>query len=493
MDESFNPHPGQLSAVHDTSLSYTHYQQSLSGIPSSPSSSASSMDPRRGSVSFGQPMSSYSPSPASPITTAYGYPHSYQHQSLVNSPSVPLNSHYSPYQDICTVNHPSYHRHWALVYDEDEQAQDEQTGSVSADPSLDFSRETWWDALLVLYHSAISPDYSATHPHSLTPSDRSHAASRITQDIRYLFRTSSYWFSFFHIPRFFATFCAPQTRTQMQPALVLGALAFVTMLQSSEVQRGAAGRAFALVLRDRAQGALEASLNAGWVDEGLVKAAWLIAVFETCPFSLASVPRAKSSMQLLDGLIRMLNLTSIDGEPSVRPLGDTYAGKPGRGCRCSKMTLGATWSGTTEHAPMWAKSPMWDADWSEAEIRREECRRLCWSAAQLSSSQANYTHATRLSDPNMWMSNPDNFALQWSGEALAGGPGRRSVWALYDRAALLWSDCVRQRDIQKTDAEKAEVAMRTWLETEEIEEALNQHTCDIEKSFMFIGRETLFK
>ena len=35
--------------------------------------------------------------------------------------------------------------------------------------------------------------------------------------------------------------------------------------------------------------------------------------------------------------------------------------------------------------------------------------------------------------------------------------------------------------------------MRTWMETEEIEKALQQHTCGIERAFMYNGREFLFK
>jgi hypothetical protein len=35
--------------------------------------------------------------------------------------------------------------------------------------------------------------------------------------------------------------------------------------------------------------------------------------------------------------------------------------------------------------------------------------------------------------------------------------------------------------------------MRAWLETEAIEKALQWHTCSIERAFMFLGREFLFK
>ena len=35
--------------------------------------------------------------------------------------------------------------------------------------------------------------------------------------------------------------------------------------------------------------------------------------------------------------------------------------------------------------------------------------------------------------------------------------------------------------------------MNTWMETEAIEKALQQHTCGIERAFMYNGREFLFK
>jgi hypothetical protein len=35
--------------------------------------------------------------------------------------------------------------------------------------------------------------------------------------------------------------------------------------------------------------------------------------------------------------------------------------------------------------------------------------------------------------------------------------------------------------------------MRAWMETETIEKALDRHTCNIEREFMYHGREFLFK
>ena len=59
---------------------------------------------------------------------------------------------------------------------------------------------------------------------------------------------------------------------------------------------------------------------------------------------------------------------------------------------------------------------------------------------------------------------------------------------------LLWNACVRMRhDPIFSDLDRGNFAMRAWLETEAIEEALQRHTCSIERSFMFNGREFLYK
>jgi hypothetical protein len=68
------------------------------------------------------------------------------------------------------------------------------------------------------------------------------------------------------------------------------------------------------------------------------------------------------------------------------------------------------------------------------------------------------------------------------------------VWALYNRAMLLWNACVRIRnDMSISELDRRDFAIRAWIETEAIEKALGRHTCNIEREFMFHGREFLFK
>ena len=77
----------------------------------------------------------------------------------------------------------------------------------------------------------------------------------------------------------------------------------------------------------------------------------------------------------------------------------------------------------------------------------------------------------------------------------AMGGGKNTVWALYLRAMLLWNGCVRMRNDTgiSCDYDRSDFAMRAWIETEAIEKALQWHTCRGEGSFMYHGREILFK
>ena len=69
-----------------------------------------------------------------------------------------------------------------------------------------------------------------------------------------------------------------------------------------------------------------------------------------------------------------------------------------------------------------------------------------------------------------------------------------TIWALYDRSYLLWHGCIRMRkNHNATDDEKAQFAMKAWLEADSLEQALNRHTCSLERAFIFQAREYIFK
>lgn len=50
-----------------------------------------------------------------------------------------------------------------------------------------------------------------------------------------------------------------------------------------------------------------------------------------------------------------------------------------------------------------------------------------------------------------------------------------------------------RHDVHATDVEKARFGTTAWLEVDLLEQALNGHKCGLERSFLFQGREYLFK
>jgi hypothetical protein len=63
---------------------------------------------------------------------------------------------------------------------------------------------------------------------------------------------------------------------------------------------------------------------------------------------------------------------------------------------------------------MWKATPAWNDSFSEAEIRKESCRRLCWSAMALAAGHVNYaavSGASRSTGLDLFVSDPANVAF----------------------------------------------------------------------------------
>ncbi|KAF9267309.1 hypothetical protein L218DRAFT_855595 [Marasmius fiardii PR-910] len=449
----------------------------------------------RMSHSLASPTQFYSPSPTG------------------SQPKFPIHyeSHYSSMVPIGETVTRAYIQ--SLDEDDRDSGDNEE---VARGPSLSFTKKIWYDSLCSLYAAPHSK-----HTCQLSNTRRDRISQNINEDLRFLFRSSNYWFSFFHLPSFFGSFYDPVKRETLQPSLILAALAVSTFWQSSEIGRGHEGRRRALRFRDEAQSALEASFNSSWVDESLAQAAWLLALFEVCSHPEHSTSRSVSAIMMLDAIIRSLALTGVDrndpqasvfrvgGVPSIalreqsalpRTSECGYPSMPNgsyftaSGCSCQSVTLGTHWPQSLEHVPLWAQTPAWNPNWSEAEIKKESCRRLCWSASSLAAGHVSYAVATSSSQPDLFIGDPANYALLFSGESFSRSPSSKdSVWALYDRCFLLWNSCAKMRQNRDvTNAERADFAIKSWLEADHIEAALNRHTCGIEKAFLFQGREYLF-
>ncbi|KAG8854816.1 hypothetical protein FRB96_007345 [Tulasnella sp. 330] len=205
--------------------------------------------------------------------------------------------------------------------------------NIGHEPSLQFSRATWWDCLL----NAYTPPPSTA---SYATTARHDAASEISRDVFLFFKAAPLWLSFLNVPLFFDVFYHPELRAAVQPALVLSILAYSKFLQSHSdptwgydpEERQKAWRQ-SVALRDIAQASFEASYNAGWVDLPLAQAAWLksislepcnaepeqiLSMYETSSHRHCTLYRMQSSIHCLDAVIHTLGLTSIDAtDPRV--------------------------------------------------------------------------------------------------------------------------------------------------------------------------------
>jgi hypothetical protein len=77
-------------------------------------------------------------------------------------------------------------------------------------------------------------------------------------------------------------------------------------------------------------------------------------------------------------------------------------------CPCNSLSLGEYQPRALEQTPLWAASPAWDKSLSEAEIRKESCRRLCWSSLALAAGHVSYTTANKNQGSELFMTDPAN-------------------------------------------------------------------------------------
>ena len=127
-------------------------------------------------------------------------------------------------------------------------------------------------------------------------------------------------------------------------------------------------------------------------------------------------------MLMLDSLIRTLSLTSIDKDdptvstfaphsvPAIPSFADTQEHSPwdptippnsshlqtdssSKHCDCVVFTLGHNSPAAQQVTPLWLTTPAWKEGWVDAEIRKEECRRVVWSSMILAAGHSSYTTA----------------------------------------------------------------------------------------------------
>ncbi|KAF9653892.1 hypothetical protein BDM02DRAFT_3086609 [Thelephora ganbajun] len=293
----------------------------------------------------------------------------------------------------------------------------------------------------------------------------------------------------------------------MQPALVIAALALATIMMSSHMELGSAGRERARNLGEYANSLLQAALNDSSTDPALAQAFLVLTLFELCPHPGHSPQRANDHVLFLDRLIRSQQLTFVDADdpevsrfaPKAVPIvQDRRMYDPPKKCSCPRSPL----DDPVAHAllPSWASVPPWEPSWNPAEVEKEECRRLCWSALSIISCQSVTSSAFDKDPPDFFLSDPANFTILFPGEvSLRAHPmddaavlPKESVWALHCRSMLLWNSCIRQKNEGLGEKEKAEFAIEAWRESQAIQDSLEIHVCSSNTVLSHSCREYLY-
>lgn len=177
------------------------------------------------------------------------------------------------------------------------------------------------------------------------------------------------------------------------------------LVRSSEIELGASGRAHALRLRDAAQAHLRESWSLQWIDLGLAEAAMVLALFETSAHPQHDDASVEAALISLDKIIEALQLTALDardpdtldhstGVPTV-----PHPHPPPKQCECTP---------SPQEESTWSFQPAWDPLWSEAEVKSEEQRRLCWSALILVANHTVARAAEQRGPLNLFLVDPSN-------------------------------------------------------------------------------------
>ncbi|KAG9007583.1 hypothetical protein FRB93_007619 [Tulasnella sp. JGI-2019a] len=193
-----------------------------------------------------------------------------------------------------------------------QQTHDPYPTNIAQEPSLNFCRATWWDYLLQTYNTRSSPLGSVAVTRNLQDS-----SNEISQDVCRFFKLASIYLHFINAPRFFDMFHHAELRGSIQPALILSILAQSKLLEfyirdGKCDEEGERLWGQSIMLRDLAQAAFDASYNAGWIDLPLAQAAWILLLYEISAHRDSSAARKEAALVLLDNIIRVLKLTTVD-------------------------------------------------------------------------------------------------------------------------------------------------------------------------------------
>ncbi|OBZ68814.1 hypothetical protein A0H81_10992 [Grifola frondosa] len=312
------------------------------------------------------------------------------------------------------------------------------------------------------------------------------ASRRIVMDLCKLFPSVPYWFNFINIPlpwRAAGPEHSKRTSAELDSERTSSGDVHPEFGIGAGPPRDGTG---ALALQKRAQSALEASLNAGWINCGLVQASLPSSALErgADPVAVGDTRRVSAQPRAhYFGCRRYPTSGACKLQPNSP-----------QGFSCSSYTLAHACPEAVEYASLMCGMPAW-TDVSEGEICKEEYRRLAWSSLLFAASHSSYDTSDSAFSPQMDLFIMDSTNVMFPAEHLEWKHGlptplsKNSIWTLCMCILLLWHSCMCVR--LDPSLSKAQFAFTSWLEMNAVGDAMDRHTCVDELNFIQ-GHEILF-
>ena len=202
----------------------------------------------------------------------------------------------------------------------------------------------------------------------------------------------------------------------MQPSLILAMFSITTLAKSTREGPDGPGRKRALMYAEAGQSMLQQSIISQSMDPTMAQAALILAAFEAYPHSDHASHRFANALQNLDTIIQAFQLLALDVNderasifiPGQIPLlandsDDVLSVRP------IKADTSPTDSSSRGQAlAKWAPEPAWPLQWTPAEIRQDELRRMCWIASSMAGHLSQFRSMTGQRPIDFYMAKPEN-------------------------------------------------------------------------------------
>ncbi|WVQ80931.1 hypothetical protein IAT38_003038 [Cryptococcus sp. DSM 104549] len=252
---------------------------------------------------------------------------------------------------------------------------------------------------------------------------------------------------FFHSLFFGATSDSSIFRLRAAPHMLLAILAHVTLLRDGHTREGQR-RAF--LFAAEALSLISYCMHAGSQDPSLSAAGLILTVLEIQPHVEHLLDRVHSFLALLNGIGLSVYARHLDADE--RTVSTSLVGylrlrsvlpAPLRPKSILDREDAVADGKVDAHLKAWAQEPLWNPNWTQAEMWKEEMRRMCWCASGLAAHFTLRQSVRGQKWDDLEICHPERFRLLFPGEAVhieLGNyeGGKTTPWAMYHRVTSLW-------------------------------------------------------